>query len=240
MESLSGARLLVVTAVPAERAAVIAALPTAAAHRLGPYDAETALVGAGEVVTVSGGVGPAAAAAVTATAIALDPPYDMVFSCGIGGGFSGRAQVGDVVVADSMIAADLGADSPTGPIDLATLGFGEISYPVPTRLGTALAERLTAAGLGAVCGPVLTVSTATGTADRAAALADRFGAVAEAMEGFGVRTAAAPHGVAVAELRAVSNVVGIRDLRQWDIPRALRALTRAVAVVLAEPLPLPL
>ncbi|WP_461031047.1 phosphorylase family protein, partial [Streptomyces sparsus] len=53
------------------------------------------------------------------------------------------------------------------------------------------------------------------------------GAVAEAMEGFGVAQAAAAQGVPVLEVRAVSNAVGPRDRAAWRIPDALDALAEA-------------
>ncbi|MFD5460548.1 phosphorylase family protein, partial [Streptomyces olivaceus] len=77
-------------------------------------------------------------------------------------------------------------------------------------------------------GTVLTGSTVTGTAERAALLRARHPrALAEAMEGFGVAEAAAAHGVPVLELRAVSNPVGPRDRAAWRIGEALGALTDA-------------
>ncbi|MFE3127320.1 futalosine hydrolase, partial [Streptomyces hydrogenans] len=79
---------------------------------------------------------------------------------------------------------------------------------------------------------VLTVSTVTGSAARADALAARHpGAAAEAMEGFGVAEAAAAHGAAVLELRAVSNAVGPRDRAAWRIGDALTALRAAAAAL---------
>ncbi|CAM5245473.1 Futalosine hydrolase [Streptomyces griseomycini] len=73
---------------------------------------------------------------------------------------------------------------------------------------------------------MLTVSTVTGTAARAAGLRARHPrALAEAMEGFGVAEAAAAHGVPVLEVRAVSNPVGPRDRAAWRIGDALAALT---------------
>ncbi|GAA2805493.1 hypothetical protein GCM10010441_32920 [Kitasatospora paracochleata] len=75
---------------------------------------------------------------------------------------------------------------------------------------------------------MLTVSTVTGSAERAAALTARHpGAVAEAMEGFGVAEAAARFGVPAGEIRAVSNPVGPRDRAAWRIGEALGALERA-------------
>jgi futalosine hydrolase len=71
------------------------------------------------------------------------------------------------------------------------------------------------------------VSTVTGTAERAAVLRRRHPeAVAEAMEGFGVATAATQAALPFAELRTISNPVGPRDRDAWRISDALAALER--------------
>jgi futalosine hydrolase len=161
-------------------------------------------------------VGPAAAAAATATALALAPQaYALAVSAGIAGGFRGCAGVGDVVEATVIVAADLGAESPDGFLSLAVLGFGS-GEVVAAPLGISGAKR----------GPVLTVSTVTGSEGRARDLAGR-GGFAEAMEGFGVAEAAMRHGVPVGELRAISNEVGLRDAAGWDIGVALAGLRAA-------------
>lgn len=172
----------------------------------------------GDVLAV--GVGPARAAARTATALA-SARYDLVISAGIAGGFTPHAPVGSLVVADEITAADLGAETPDGFLPVTELGFGTVTHRPPEAL-----VRETAAATGALTGAVLTVSTVTGTAARAAALRDRHPtALAEAMEGFGVAEAAAAHQVPVLEIRAVSNPVGPRDRAAWRIPEALQALT---------------
>ncbi len=72
------------------------------------------------------------------------------------------------------------------------------------------------------------MSTVTGSAERSAELLARHPrALAEAMEGFGVAEAAAPHGTPVLEIRAVSNPIGPRDRAAWRIGDALAALTGA-------------
>ncbi len=168
------------------------------------------------------GVGPARAAAATATALA-GTPYDLVISAGIGGGFQPYAPVGSLVVADEITAADLGAETPDGFLPVTELGFGAVTHRPPESL-----VREFAAATGARTGAVLTVSTVTGTATRAAALLERHPtALAEAMEGFGVAEAAIAHGVPVLEIRAVSNPVGPRDRAAWRIGEALAALTEA-------------
>jgi futalosine hydrolase len=128
------------------------------------------------------------------------------------------------VVAAEITAADLGAETPEGFQDVARLGFGRVAHTPPYG-----AVRAATAALDAVQGEVLTVSTVTGSAERAAELTARHPhAVAEAMEGFGVAEAAARFGVPVMELRTVSNAVGPRDRAAWRIGEALAALERAV------------
>ncbi|MEU2128219.1 futalosine hydrolase [Streptomyces sp. NPDC018352] len=215
-------RVLVVTAVPAERDAVTRAfgdvrgassvffVPGAEIHRAGPFD------------VLAGGAGPGAAAASAAFGLASDR-YGLVISAGIGGGFAGVAPVGSLVVADRIGAADLGAETATGFVPVTELGFGRAWHFPPRSL-----VREVAAATGAVTGAVLTVSTVTGSADRAAALlAAHPRAAAEAMEGFGVAEAAERVGLPVLEIRAVSNAVGPRDRDAWRIGDALAALTEA-------------
>ena len=196
-------RILVATAVPAERDAVA-----------------RAFTGDSAVDVIAAGVGPAAAAAATAVALA-GAPYDLVVSAGIAGGFQPEAPVGSLVIADEITAADLGAETPDGFVPVTELGFGTVTHRPPNAL-----VRELAAAAGARTGAVLTVSTVTGTAARATELRARHPwALAEAMEGFGVAEAAAAHRIPVLELRAVSNPVGPRDRAAWRIGDALAALT---------------
>jgi futalosine hydrolase len=197
--------LLVVTAVAAEAEAVRAGSD--------PVD----------VVVEPVGVGPAAAAAGTARLLATGH-YRAVISAGIAGGFAGRAPVGATVLGARSIAADLGAESPDGFLPVEELGFG-----TGTRAADpVLFKGLVAALPEAVAGDVLTLATVTGTAATAEALAARFPlAVAEAMEGFGVATAAAGAGVPFAELRTISNPIGPRDRAAWRLKEAFTALSTA-------------
>ncbi|TXS41079.1 futalosine hydrolase [Streptomyces sp. uw30] len=201
-------RVLVATAVPAERDAVVRALD-----------------GLPGVDVIAAGVGPALAAASTATALTTarleGAPYDLVVSAGIAGGFAPHAPVASLVVADEITAADLGAETPDGFLPVTELGFGTVTHRPPEAL-----VREVAAATGARPGAVLTVSTVTGTAVRAERLRESHPtALAEAMEGFGVAEAAAAHRTPVLELRAISNPVGPRDRAAWRIGDALAALT---------------
>jgi futalosine hydrolase len=208
------ARLLVVTAVAVERDAF--------------------LRGRGSdprIVVIDGGVGAARAAAATAVALTRaaerGEPFLAVISAGIGGGI-GDAGPGATVLGRTSVAADLGAEGPDGFLSLDDLDLGSSTVECDPEL----VELLWQAIPDAVVGAVLTVSTVTGTAERALLLQTRHPeAVAEAMEGFGVAVAAAREGIAFAELRTISNPVGPRDRAAWRIPDALAALERAGAAL---------
>lgn len=218
MLNRSHSKILIMTAVDAEQQAVLRGLD-------GYEGADVQLAG----------VGTASAAASTATALAragqtADGPYSLVLSAGIGGGFAEVAGVGSLVVASQIIAADLGAETPDGFAGVDELGFGSPRIAVADELAARWAAALREAGLPVHHGPILTLSTVTGTAETAQRLAKRYpGAGAEAMEGFGVAEAARQFGVPVLELRAISNAVGPRQRELWKIGDALQALEQACA-----------
>lgn len=211
-----GMRVLVITAVPAEMEAVLRGLR-----------------GDERFDVLAAGVGPAAAAAGAARMLAM-AGYGLAVSAGIGGGFPGRAELGSLVVAKEIVAADLGAETSEGFSSLEELGYGCNRIQADAALVGGLTRALLAAGLPVNTGPVLTVSTVTGTAESAAKLSARVpGAAAEAMEGYGVAIAASHCGVPVVELRAVSNLVGPRDRPGWRVKEALDVL-EAASTVLSE------
>lgn len=224
--------LLVVTAVAAEADALAAALEPATARSVTAFGwrvegltgrrIETAF---GPVDIVASGVGVAAAAAATAWALAAQH-YDLVLSAGIAGGFAPRS-LGDVVVADAVVQADLGAEDGAVFRPASELGLGSERTELDPRVTRELARRCKAC-----TGAVLSVSTVTGTAVTASRRLEQTpDACAEAMEGAGVLAGAARAGVAFGELRAISNIVGPRDRATWDIALALRALGGALAAV---------
>jgi futalosine hydrolase len=234
-------RLLAVCAVEAEAQALAAGLPGAAVGSVGPLPAWTGMANGLSVDIVVAGVGPAAAAAAAGIALALADGtagggYDAILSAGIAGAFKGGpSQVGGVVIADDLIAADLGVLAPEGFLDVESLGFGTAlgRATTPQPLIAMLAKRCAEAGLATSVGPILTLSSFTGTDERALLLAQRYSPAAEAMEGTGMATAAAHYGIPVVEIRTISNWVGNRDREAWDLAGALDALRRASTAVLS-------
>jgi futalosine hydrolase len=212
-----GRRVLVMTAVEAEKQAVLRGLS-----------------GDSRFDVMLAGVGPIAAAVSTATLLLSSASgYDLVVSAGIGGGFANQAEIGSIVVGSEVIAADLGAQTPDGFSSLDELGFGTNKGQVDEKLATALADRLSVRGISVHYGPILTLSTVTGTAVMADELTKRvLGAAAEAMEGYGVAVAAHSRSIPFIEIRAISNLVGPRDRAAWRIGDALAALEMASTILL--------
>ena len=210
-------RVLVMTAVDAEKDAVLRGLR-----------------GDSRFDVLSAGVGPVEAAVTAAALLATSQPtYDLVVCAGIAGGFKGQAEIGSLVVANEIIAADLGAQTSDGFLTLDELGFGTARITVASELAERLTAALREAGLEARSGPVLTLSTVTGTAEAAEELALRIpGAAAEGMEGFGIAAAARRFGIPVLELRSISNSVGPRDKASWRIGDALKSLEAASTVLM--------
>jgi futalosine hydrolase len=223
-------RTLIVTAVEAERASVLTGLGQVGLS----IDINAPSTRRNGVDVIVGGVGPAAAAAATAVTLAvagvLGWPYDRVLCMGIGGALAERAALGEIVVGTASIAADLGAQSADGYLPISDLGFGRHLIEANQVLVTDLIANVGDAKFGAI----LTVTTVTGTAERAAELAERHpNALVEAMEGYGVACAADVTRTPFAEVRTISNPVGQRDRAAWRIPDALAALAKAASGVAA-------
>ena len=77
-------------------------------------------------------------------------------------------------------------------------------------------------------GTFVTLSTCTGTSDRAAELDTHYNGLCENMEGAAAAQVATLHNIPWLEIRGISNIVEDRDLNKWDIPRAAEAAQKAV------------
>jgi len=177
----------------------------------------TALAGK-SIALVRTGVGPVNAA-FSLTRFLSENDVGAVLSCGVGGAYpSSSFALGDAVCAESEMYGDLGADSPTGFLDMKALGFPLIPGPEPVynRLSLDLFPAKRRA-------PFVTCTTCTGTNDAARALVERTGGVVESMEGAAVVHVARLMGVKVGEVRGISNVVGNRERSAWRIPEAAAA-----------------
>ena len=81
-------------------------------------------------------------------------------------------------------------------------------------------------------GRFITVSTVTGTEERARSLYRRFRPLCESMEGASVGHISRLFGVDYCEIRAISNPVGRRQRHRWKTPQALKLLHEGLSMVL--------
>lgn len=187
------------------------------------------------VTLVITGVGKVNAAAATALAIERFAPR-AVLQVGIGGAYGGSGLgAGDVALATFEVHLDTGVGHGVDWQDMASLGFPLLPGPPPRYnrldLDPALTRRL-AHDLGVPAVGFGTAEAVTADAATAALLQRRHGVAVESMEGAAAAHVALAMGVPFVELRGVSNVVGDRDRRNWDVARAVHeASVRARAAL---------
>lgn len=174
------------------------------------------------------GVGPVNAA-FALTRFLAEHRARAVIACGVGGAYPDSGlELGDVVCAESETYGDLGAESAGGFLDMEALGFPVIEGDPP--LFNRLPVDLFPADRRA---PFVTCATCTGSDRMAAALAARTGGAVESMEGAAVVHVARLMGVKVGEVRGISNAVGHRDPKRWQV-RESAAAARAALVAWIE------
>lgn len=206
--------VLIVTAVQAEKKAILQGLNE-------PYAEHVLVAGVGSLY-----------AAIHTMEKMTRHQYDLLLNLGIGGGFSSRAKVGSVVIANEMIAADWGAESPEGFLEYEQLGFGCQRIKSDDGWREKVVHALHKKEVPFTVGPILTVSTTTGTKQSVEQLLHRFPqAAAEGMEGFGVAAVAKHMRVPFLEIRTISNIVGPRDRQSWRIKEALERLTELSSIL---------
>jgi len=181
------------------------------------------------------GVGPVAAAATLGRLLGTGAVTGVV-NLGVAGAYALAASpLTSLVTATAEIFPEYGlrqerAANPQG------LGFPQLTVagePVYDRLS--LDPMAAAATLGlalpetAIQGVFATVAGVTAQADAPL----RRDILAENMEGFALALACRLAGIPFLELRSISNRVGARPPLDWDLPGALAALARAVALLLA-------
>lgn len=215
MTMYNNRRILIMTSVAAEKEAIERGLGTDPRFDV-----------------VLAGVGPISAGIQTTRALMAED-HALVVNMGIAGGFREKADVGTLVIADEIVSADLGAESPEGYITLDELGFGASTrIKADSELVELLYTALKSSEVPVQQGNILTLSTVTGTAETAEELLRREpNAAAEAMEGYGVAMAAQEFGKPVLEIRSISNPIGPRDRSAWRIKEALDTLERASKVI---------
>lgn len=194
-------------------------------------------IGDTDVVLTHLGVGKVNTAAGLALALERWRP-EAVVQFGIGGAFVGSfLSNGMVAVASVDIHVDTGAGDSSAWEDMETLGFPLLDGPPPRFNEMPTDPRLSQRLAAPSAAPLLRFATServTGSLDEAERLQSRFDVAIESMEGAAAAQVCLALKVPFAEIRAVSNTVGERDRRTWDVPLAIRAVHEALEAALPE------
>ena len=189
------------------------------------------------VLLINTGIGKVNAAH-AATAVIENFSVQQVINFGIGGAYPASGlYIGDVAVAAKEIYGDEGVINSGGWSDMKAIGipfvqtknkkfFNEFpnlkNPPIPPLLkgGKKGLQKERFEDFVIKSGTFVTVSTATGTHKRAIELEKSFHAICENMEGAAIAHICTIYNIPMLEIRGISNIVGIRDKRKWDIRRA--------------------
>jgi len=175
------------------------------------------------------GVGAVNAAHAVTLALARERPGAIIV-CGVGGAYPGSGlKVGDVASAETECYGDLGAASPDGFLDMRALGLPTIESPAVLYNDLPMQIHPTDRRV-----PFVTMNTCTGTDEAARVLEARTHGAVENMEGAAVAHVAHLHGVPVGEVRGISNMVGTRDRRAWQLQQAAEAAQEALLAWIAQ------
>jgi futalosine hydrolase len=186
------------------------------------------------------GIGKVNTAAGLALAIEKLKP-SAVIQFGIGGAYiNSFASIGMVMAATQEIHIDSGVRTSVGWQGMEQVGFallekeGQSYYNIfPTH------KDLTQMFVNTLQLPTAifaTSETITGTFEESTRIQERFDASVESMEGAAAAQVCLALGIPFAEVRGVSNIVGERDKKNWDIPKAVRLVNEVVLETLQQSL----
>ena len=199
------------------------------------------------IAYIISGIGKTNASRGTALLIEKFSPR-VIVHLGVGGAYSSsNLRIGDIVIAEKEIYGDEGIFLEDGFHSAETIGIPFLvkgrkkyfnEFPLNKKLSQ-MAVRISdntyrASRRTVKSGPFLTLSMCTGTSKRAKELERTFHAICETMEGAAVAHVCVSCGIPMVEIRGISNMVGERDKKKWDINLAAENCQEVVMGLLKE------
>ncbi|MBI5055694.1 MAG: futalosine hydrolase [Nitrospirae bacterium] len=173
-----------------------------------------------------------------------------IINIGVGGAYPGSGlHIGDIAIASKEIFGDEGVMTAKGWADMTEIGIPVVQigkkkyfneFPLDNGFAKKIVHLVTRHPLPVTrysspvtkSGTFLTVSSTSGTRKRAVELAKRFNAACENMEGAAIAQVCAIYKIPFLEIRGISNMVGERDKRKWDLQLASENCQGAVLEVI--------
>jgi futalosine hydrolase len=152
---------------------------------------------------------------------------ELLFVVGVGGAYPcSGLKTGDLAVASLEIDVDTGVEPlspllPKEPLSIKTKKGAPALYPLSNKYNKKLFNVATTKA-NTKSGSFITSATVTSSAERAENLLRQHHAIVENMEGAAAAHAADMFGLEMAELRGISNMVGPRDLSNWELDEAIK------------------
>lgn len=194
-----------------------------------PFEIKTTLDGLSteKVSHVITGIGLLAAAWSLQTAIRRVNP-DLVIQAGIGGCFDGSLPLGSTVLIGEESVADMGVEEHgqfKTLFDMKLLEVNESPYTY-SRLVNPHIGRLLLPGFSVCTG--VSVNEVTTRPERISYLIQHYRPVVESMEGAALHYVCLQEGIPFLQIRSLSNYIGERDKRLWQMGTAIGNLNTAL------------
>lgn len=152
-----------------------------------------------------------------------DSHPEQAIQLGIAGAFENGPDLGEVVQVREEIYPELGAESPTGFLDMETLGLEVFQLNGHSYFNRIPHPHLPLAGLKSCTGS--TVNTVHGIASSIQKTQQLWGPEVESMEGAAFFQVCLQENIPFHQIRSISNRVEVRNKDAWDITGALQALS---------------
>ncbi len=235
--------ILIIAAMPLETFLLESTLANSTRKKSAGFEYLEGRLGGLEIIVCAGGVGKINAAAATAVLIDRHRPK-LVINTGCAGAYIGSGlAIGNLAVASEEVLADEGVIVPSGWKDLDYMGLPALEYagrkhyntiPLSRHASEKAMQLADYYGVFLMRGRFATVSTCSGTRQRGEELARRWNVITENMEGAAVAQVCLRYGIDCLEVRGISNLVEERDIKKWELTRAVEAAQRFVLKFLEE------
>lgn len=233
--------VLVLTAVPEEAAPLEAMLQGKTRLSVSGIPLIRGLMGKREIHMLISGPGVLNTAARLAAVLSGFRP-EWILQVGCGGMYPQSGLVmGGIALASQERDLHIGLESQTllpRPLPFPLLEHPETVpglYPADphlTRIALSLFQEKFSRRV--LCGPFVTVSTITATETTARVIEEETGGLLENMEGAAAFHTAALYDVPILEIRSVSNPVGSRNRKDWDLETAFIRAAEGAKILLEE------